>query len=240
MTARFPVLLFAVFIFSQPSVPSLAQDLQDKVTVSGTATTKVTPDTMNWSLQVKNKEPNLERAAETHSAAVKAVLDFLNAQELPETDIQTSGMQFGQNWSYEGREKVKDGYFASTDISFQLDNLDKYTKLWIGLSRLPHVALTGVYYDHSQRIEIRNTTRRKALLAAREKAEDLAETLGSKIGRPLLIEEASESYGLRTSNFTMSNNITSAGGVPGENADLAPGQIPITMRIRASFLLLKD
>lgn len=240
MTARFLVPLFAVSIFIQPSVPILAQDLQDKITVNGTATTKVTPDMMNWSLQVKNKEPNLEKAAETHAAAVKAVLAFLNAQEIPATDIQTSGMQFGQNWSYQGREQVKDGYFASTDISFQLDNLDKYTQLWIGLSRLPHVALTGVYYDHAQRIEIRNTTRKKALLAAKAKAKYLAETLDSKIGRPLLIEEVSESYGLRTSNFTMSNNITSAGGGSEGTANLAPGQIPITMRVKVSFALITD
>jgi hypothetical protein len=37
------------------------------------------------------------------------VLDFLNAQNLPQNSIQTSGMRFGQNWTYQGREQFKDG-----------------------------------------------------------------------------------------------------------------------------------
>ncbi len=240
MTARFLACLFTAFIVHQQAVHGFAQDTPDTITVSGTATTKITPDVMNWNLQVKNKEPNLEKAAETHASAVKTVLDFLNAQQLPETDIQTSGMQFGQNWTYKGREQIKDGYFASTDIAFKVEDLAKYTKLWIGLSRLPHVSLTGVHYDHSQRIELRNKTRKKALLAAKAKAEGLADAIGSRIGRPLSIEESSGNFGLRTSNYNMSNSITGSASSSGDTVDLAPGLIPITMQVKVSFLLITE
>ena len=157
MTNKLFCRIFTILLLSQPAISVVAQGGPDHITVSGTATTKVTPDVMNWNLQVKNEEQNLEKAAETHAAAVSTVLDFLSVQNLPQNSIQTSGMQFGQNWTYKGREQVKDGFFASTDISFKVKDLAKYTKLWIGLSRLPHVALKGVYYDHSQRIEYRKT-----------------------------------------------------------------------------------
>ena len=240
MTNRLIWRIFAVFLLSQPAMSVLGQPAPDHITVSGTATTEVTPDVMNWNLQVKNEEQNLEKAAEIHATAVTHVLEFLNAQDLPQHAIQTSGMKFGQNWTYQGRERVQDGFFASTEISFKVKDLAKYTKLWIGLSRLPHVALNGVYYDHSQRIEYRNKTRKNAIMAAKSKAEGLAKALGSEIGRPLSIEEVSDSYGLRTANFNMSNSITGGANASDETANLAPGQIPITMRVKVSFLLITN
>lgn len=240
MTNKLLWCIFAAFLSPQLFISVFAQEPPDHITVSGTATTEVTPDVMNWTLQVKNQEQNLETAAETHAETVSTVLDFLNAQNLPQNSIQTSGMRFGQNWTYQGREQFKDGFVASTDISFKVKDLTKYTNLWIGLSRLSNVTLKGVYYDHSQRIEYRNTTRKKALLAAKSKAEGLANVLGSKIGRPLSIEEVTENYGLSTSNFNTSNSITSAAGPSGDSTNLAPGQIPITMRVRVSFLLITE
>ncbi|HBV65216.1 MAG TPA: hypothetical protein DEF45_19585 [Rhodopirellula sp.] len=240
MPQKLPWCIVPFFLLPQLSTSGTAQEAPDHITVSGTATTEVTPDMMSWNLQVKNQNQNLEKVAETHTDAVRTVLDFLNAQNLPQKSIQTSGMQFGQNWTYQDRERVKDGFFASTDISFKFKDLTKYTKLWIGLSRLPNVTLNGVYYDHSRRIEYRNTTRKNALLAAKSKAEGLAKALGSNIGRPLSIEEVSETFGLRSSNFNVSNSMNSAAGTSGDSPNLAPGQIPITMRVQVSFLLITE
>ncbi len=240
MTKKVQSCLITAFISTLLAASVIAQEGMEHITVSGTATTEVTPDMMSWNLQVKNQNQNLEKAAETHSAAVRTVLDFLTAQDLPQKSIQTSGMRFGQNWTYQGREQVKDGFFASTDITFKVKDLAKYTKLWIGLFRLPNVTLNGVYYDHSQRIEYRNTTRQNALLAAKSKAEGLAKALGSKIGRPLSIKETSETYGLRSSNFNTSNSMNVAAGTSGDSQNLAPGQIPITMRVQVSFLLITE
>ena len=45
--------------------------------------------------------------AKVNAESVKAVLAFLKEQELPEDSIQTSGMEFGENWVYKNRERVK-------------------------------------------------------------------------------------------------------------------------------------
>ncbi len=209
------------------------------VTVCGTATTEVTPDLMNWRLKIRNQEAGLEKVAQDHSASVKAALDYLNQQKLPMGSIQTSGMEFGENWVYKNRTKAKEGYLASTDISFKIIDLKKYKGLWIGISSLPNVSLPGVYYNHSKRIEHRNETRKKALLAAKKKAEALTLALGSKIGKPLFIEEELLRYSV--SGVNISNSITTEqGGAGGGNTPFAPGQIPITMQVKASFLSLTD
>ncbi len=210
-----------------------------RVTVFGTAKLEVVPDILNRSMQVKNTGPDVAEVAKVNAESVKSVLAFLKEQKLPEESIQTSGMQFGENWIYKNRERVKDGFEASTDISFKLTELDKYKDYWVGIPRLPNVFLNGVSFDTSKRIEHRNATRKKALLAAREKAQALAETLGSSIGKPLYIEEVADTFASLTSNntFNIAANVADAEGEASGGDSLAPGRIPITMRVKVSFLL---
>ena len=230
--------LFAILAILATSTVRADDGDPPRVTVFGTATTEVAPDIMNWRLQVQNTAAEVTEVAKVNAESVKAVLAFLKKQELPEDSIQTSGMEFGENWVYKNRERVKEGFVASTDISFKLTDFDNYKDLWIGIPRLANVSLTGVSLDTSKRIEHRNATRKKALLAAREKAKALAETLGSSIGKPLYIEEVVDTYRAlgSNSNFVMANDR----GLDGDASaveSLAPGRIPITMRVKVSFLL---
>ena len=192
---------------------------------------------MRWSLEVKNTGPDVAEVAKVNAESVKALLAYLKEQNLPEESIQTSGMRVGEHWVYRDRDRVKEGFEASTDVSFKLTDFEKCKDLWIGIPRLQNVLLNGVTFGTSKRIEHRNATRKKALLAAQEKAKALAETLGSKIAKPLSIEEVVESYsGFNITSNRISNDAAVAGDADvGES--LAPGRIPITMRVKVSFLL---
>ncbi len=239
MNTKFPIHLSTLLLSLLFACQASAEESLDHVTVTGKATIQVTPDEMTWNIQIKNTEKKLEAAAETHATTVTQVLGYLKELAIPPQDIQTSGMQFGESWTYEVRERVKNGYFASTNISFKVSDLSKYKELWIGISKLPHVSLTGVSYDNTRRIEFRNETRIKALRAAKSKAESLAEALGSKIGRPLSIVETSESYGV-TSNFMTSNAMARAPNSASETTNLALGQIPINAQVKVTFLLITE
>ena len=208
-----------------------------RVTVFGTATTQVVPDKMDWSLEIKNTGAEVEEVAKVNADSVKEALAFLKGQGLGDDVIQTSGMQFGENWVYRNRERVKEGYFASTTLSFEVADLDKYQALWMGVPKLPNVLLNGVSLDSTKRIEHRNATRQRALLAAREKAQALAATLGAGIGKPLLIEEINENPASLFSNGNLISNDIGAAGDPDAGETFAPGRIPITMRVRVSFQL---
>ena len=86
-----------------------AETTTRQVTVTGTATKDVTPNLMHWRLKINNQDADLKTVAESHSAFVKGVLDYLKKQQIPEKDIQTSGMLFGENWVYQNRNKVREG-----------------------------------------------------------------------------------------------------------------------------------
>ena len=225
-------LLLSTLIFTV--LASSAADNPPHVTVYGTATTSVAIDQMNWKIRISNKEQSLEEVAKAHSSTVQSVLNFLMENDLPEHCIQTSGMEFGEHFvSSKLKGRVRDGYQASSSIKFKVTDLSKYKDLWSGISRMKNVSLNGITYDNSKRIKHQNETRQKALLAAKEKAETLAITLGSEIGKPLFIEE--ERFGYSRNNF---NNVYATNEQVVINDAFAPGQIPITVQIKASFLLV--
>lgn len=210
-----------------------------RVTVYGTATTQVTPDRMEWRLTVRNQGKDIKDVAKQHTEIVANVLSFLKGKGVAEDELQTARMEFGENWEYKNNSRVKEGYFASTDVSFKIDDFGKYTDIWMGLANIDDVSIDGVYYDHSKRIEHQDKTRTEALIVAKKKAEAMAATLGARIGEPLLIEDdmSYQNYAV-ASRYSNVNYFDSAGGESEEPLGVSPGQIPIKMRVKVEFRLI--
>jgi uncharacterized protein YggE len=214
------------------------------ITVNGTAITEVIPDRLNWMLEVKNTGLELPKVADSHSQKVAAVLAALKDKGVPDKDLQTAQMQFSENQVYRKNEWVKEGYQATTSMAFKLSELSKYKILWQALAALGGVSVSSVSFDHSDRITLNKDTRVKALKAAKEKAEAMAQVFGSKVGEPLAVEEdmsvTDGGRGYSTANGISNFSATAAAPAgQGENGEmLAPGSMPITIRVRVTFRLL--
>lgn len=232
MTTKIASLLF--FLFGSLSLYA-AEITIPQITVHGTAVKKVTPDTMNWYLTIQNKGKNLSAVAKDHTKNVQAVIAILKNLKVPEDKLQTANMRFGENWTYRNNSSVKDGYLATTNIQFDITDFTKYNTLWMELSKNNSVSINGVYYDHSKRIEFQNETRKEALLIAKEKAKALAETLGSNIGEPLLIEE--DAPGRNSPHLTNRIEFKTNSYEP-SGSGIAPSQISIKMHVNATFRLV--
>jgi uncharacterized protein len=211
------------------------------VTVYGTATTEVIPDRMIWTVSVTTIGPSVAEIAGQHVQAVSQVLAFLKGAKVAENEIQSTNMQLGEHQVYKDNSWVKEGYRASTALSFKASNFDAYKDLWLGLVAINGVSIDGVYYDHSQRITLQNETRLKAVVAAKEKAVSLAKALGSEAGEPLLIEEdpSSQQSGRPTNYLACMTSVAGAGSSSDDSATVvAPGQIQIQSRIKVAFRLI--
>lgn len=210
---------------------------QAHVAVYGTADIKVAPNEMNWRLTIRNENRELPPTAARHAEIVNKVVSFLKGLNIDKDKLQTSHMQFGENWEYRSDRNVKVGYYASTDITFTITDLNLYEKLWFGLSQIEGVSIQNVEYGHTDRIRLQNECRQKALLAAREKAAALANTIGSQLGEVLKIEE-SVPYSQPMPFLKTASNVQY--GAIDEAAPmqvLEPGQIVISTQVHAVFKL---
>ena len=77
-----------------------------EITVYGTATTMVTPDTMSWELTVRNIGRELPAVASSHAEIVQNVLKLLKKLKVPDDGIQTARMEFGENWVFRNKRRI--------------------------------------------------------------------------------------------------------------------------------------
>jgi uncharacterized protein YggE len=231
---RISILIFLMLIFLKATAVQAGDIEVPHITVYGTAVKKVVPDKMLWNVQVMNKDQLLEDATKKHINIVERVTRLLNSEDIRE-DLQTTRMEFGENWNYRNGNRLKEGYFARTYISFSMTDFSKYEKIWLGLAAINDVSVLNVDYDHTERIHIQNETRIKALQEAKNKAAILAESIGSKTAEPIVIEEewggddviVNSTRALEATTF--SNR---------ENASVSPGLISVRMKVKASFRLI--
>lgn len=240
-------LLCVVALSFSPLIAAVPGELDiPHITVTGTALTEAVPDKLAWSLELRNTGLELPKVADKHANLSMETLKALKELGIEEKDTQTSRMEFGENMVYRDHSRVREGYFASTQISFKLADLAKYKDVWLRLAAMSSLSVKSVAFDHSNRIELRKETRRKALLAAKEKAEAMAEVLNAKVGDVLSISEDVGTQSLAGGNAYLSNNINYNGIAQAEGRDddagtggtIAPGTIPISIHVVVSFRLL--
>jgi len=228
--------MISILMLALLAVPALADEGPPTITVTGTALTEVVPDQMIWQLRVQNKGPELEGVAAAHHELVGSVLELLKNEGVQEKETRTSRMTFGENRVYRQGTQYKEGYIASTNVTFTSTDLDAYTKMWMLLAGFEGVEVNNVSYDLADRITVQDETRREALRAAQRKAADLAEVLGATLGGPLHIVE--QGSGVRPlplySNKAMMMEADAGAPPPAQ----APGQITIRMGIEAVFRLV--
>ena len=203
------------------------------VQVSGTAIIEVVPDEMHWSLRLMTKKRTVADTAEEHDRRVSRLLGFLKENEIAEENTQTSRISISENWVYRSNNRVKEGYQASTTVTFESDDLDDYRDLWIGLSNLDNVEVSSVTFDVADRIRHQNESRLKAVMAAKEKAVALAEALGAEVHEPIaIVEDLGSGFQVEgmIGNFASRSQMAADSG-----PSVSPGTISITTGVNVKF-----
>lgn len=218
-------LFFVCLTFS--STGFAAEIMQPYVEVFGKSTIEVEPDTMIWRLDITTKDDDLNSVSEQHSQTVSDVLQIIRSKNVEKNTIQTSRMSFGENRIYQSKSWIKKGYIAKTSVVFKLQELQNYQPLWMSLSKVKGVSINDVKYDHSDRVSFRNKARKQALLAAKDKAQIMAETLDVAIGRPISISEIGYNYSSSGSNM-ISFDVSDAAS----SSSISLGTIPISMKVK--------
>jgi len=204
------------------------------IQVSGTATLSTAPDLMVWNLSVETANFDIEQAAKTHDKNVAILMAFFQEKGLSDI-VKISNVKLNERQKYVDHQYVDDGYQATSSITFRTDNLKIYRELWLGLAALKFVQIDSVGFETSKRIRLQNESRKQSLLAAKQKAKDLAATLDQKIGKPLEIKEIdiNKIFGGFTSNRVGGTNLEDASKI-----SMSLDEIEISTKLSVKFQLL--
>lgn len=228
---------FAFIVFSQSA--TRGDDSPRKITVSGTAVSKVVPDTIIWTLNVVSTHEELSKACQSNEETVASLIQFHKKElgSVTDSEIQTGYLNirkvFDQNRNQ--NQPTFRHFEVTRAVTLCQRDVSKFDKVFRTLSQRPDVQ-SSYRLESSQYTKTRRETRLEAAKMAKTKAAEMTEVLDSKLGKVLEISENAEarSFGYASNSI---RNVefaadTSADTVSGS---FAPGTIEVKVSVLVAF-----
>lgn len=218
-----------VFAFLMLSFGSFAQENLSLVNVTGKGTVNVTPDQVLIKARIEHTGRSASEVKAQNDKVVNEILQYLKSQDIPSKNIQTEYINLNKDYNYNTKETF---YSANQAISILMEDISKYEKLMSGLLESGLNRIDGIQFKSSKKEALETEARKKAILDAKEKATQIAQALGQEIGKAHTVNE------MESNNFPQpyrAMELKSADSAGEET--LAPGEMEITVRVNAAFLL---
>ena len=205
-----------------------------QISVSGEGKIKVTPDEALITVAVENTGKDAAEVKKKNDEIVDKVLKLIKQRGIPTADYQTQRVNLYKNYDYNTK---KYNYVANQTISIHLKDLSKYDKLMMDLVDSGINSIQGVEFKSSKIKEFESQARKKAMVDAKQKAEDYVSVLaGQKVGKALVISDNSFTNYPRPVYAEM-KTMAMADGSAMPQETLAIGEIEIISNVSVSFVL---
>lgn len=163
------------------------------IKVSGEAVVRVDPDQATLTLSVGTVDPAVATARSRHRELLDKVLASLREKSADPTAIKLGRVGLSNFYDQESKAYR---FAANASISVRTKDLAGINDMITAAVEAGATGIEGVVYESSDYKERREEARRDALVAAREKATRMADTLDERIGRPIsIIEDYTSSDG---------------------------------------------
>ena len=222
-------------------------DTGRSIQVSGTAVVNVVPDRVLIQMGVQSNGTTPQNVETTNSITINSVIQALKTLGIEEKDIVTDWYVIEPLYEDYSSLYIK-GYRIHNLVAITLRDIGKVNQVIIAALNAGANQVVNVEFYLSDLRKYRDQARQLAMVAAQEKAGDLASAAGTETGCVMNINENTWSYynggwyaqnrDLWTQNTVQ--NIAPAGGESGaltEAGAVNLGQIAVRAEVSASFSL---
>jgi uncharacterized protein YggE len=236
ITAAAMVVVVVLALFNLAVTPAAAQtsDKTDRViTVSGSGQASGTPDVAYLSLGVDTTDADVGKAVEKTNQAINAVTEALKAAGVDAKDIQTTNF----NVYPEDRTDPKTGapsgervYHVQNSVSIIVRDIKKTGVVIDAGLKAGANTLNGLSFGIADTKKLEQEARLNAVNDAKDRASQLAEAFGVKVGAVVAVNESAGrvySPPVAFKSEALVNNTT----------DIKPGQMSVNVDIEVSFAI---
>ncbi len=162
------------------------------ISVSGTGRATTEPDLVLLQLGVEVERRTVAAAREAAAASQQAIIEALKANGVDEKDIQTVRFSVRPRYDSPNRVRVLSGYNVSNVVSITVREIDKASAAIDDAVAAggDSVVVQGISFAIDDPTDLREEARRAAVEDAKERASQLADAAGVKLGRPISIVES--------------------------------------------------
>ena len=209
------------------------------VSVTGTATTQVVPDTIIWRVTTTSEHPKLSKAKALSDTQMSAVLKTARKLGVSDQDLQTGHLQVTKE--YERNQYGKPGAFRHFKVVRQLTikerDISAFDRFLTGLVSSAELEVSYAL-STSDITRIRHKTRLDAVKAARDKAAAMLDVLGESLGPVMSLSAEQANAGPRYRALTNSYTLEVGGDLSGQGGGtFAPGTIEVKASVDAVFAI---
>jgi len=227
MKVKFVLTMF----FCLFSTTLAASDDLYRITVTGKSELVVDAKHAELQFSIMHVEPKMDQSYKELQNTLASVDKNFTELGFPKEALTRSLIQQGIEQSWSDNSWVDKGYYSRCLLTLKVDDISKLAAVYQALSKYSAIQVHYTQYSVDDMFILRNLEYKKALLAARTKAEFMAKTLDAALGSPLRIEE------LNANDYAaarmQSNRITEQSDEQAENY----GKVKITASVRVDFEL---
>jgi hypothetical protein len=203
------------------------------ITVPGTGTVRVEPDTATVNLGVQVTKPTGAEAMEQVNADAAAITEALMAAGIAEEDIQTSGLSLYSTTGDDGSTVT--GYNASLTVNVTIRDIEAVGSTIDAAQQAGGDGFTigGVSFSFADPESVLEQARIDALANARAKAEQYAAAAGAELGGVVSIVEGASYPPIIYGDVARMEAADAAPAGP----PISPGQLDLTIDISVTFAI---
>lgn len=224
---------------SEQGAVSVPQQQNTGIWVIGQGEVMAVPDIAELSLGVEAQADTVSEAQAQASEAMHQVMQALQDNGVAEEDIQTQRFNIYpvRRWIEEKEEEEIIGYRVSNIVVAKIREVDRAGDIIDAVAQVAGdlVRIQGINFSVDDLVRYYEEARVKAMKDAKDKATQLANLAGVKLGEPTYISEGA------IYQPPVTRGIYEAGGVPAPAPappPISPGELKITVNIQIVYSIV--
>lgn len=202
------------------------------LSVFGSGSVRLEPQLVRVRLTIDVLESSPDNAFRTAGTAVSRLREMLRGHEIPDASVSGSRLKLSSEYDGYGGGRKFLGYRCRASYVIETEAVDSLQQLIVDAVDAGANHVDEVVFDVRDKPAVRDEARRRAVAAARRKAEVYAQAAGVALGTVLHIQDVdAESWELR------SGSRGHGGGGGSSDGDLAPGMVEVHAGVLLGFSL---
>lgn len=197
VTALISVFLLVLIVSGVFEIKKIANEgrlQKDTLTISATAEVDAVPDLATARFAVVTEGLSPEAVQEVNTRKINKVLDFLKDEGIDEKDIKTQNYNLFPRYKYDEGEQTLVGYSLNQTITVKMRDLEQVGDIIAGVVDSGANTISSLNFSIEDPGELQQEARKLALEKAKEKAKELADVAGVKLGKVITFSESSVSF----------------------------------------------
>ena len=201
------------------------------ITVVGEGTAKIMPDVAQATIGVEFSRPTVIEASDDVRSTMRDVMAALKQQGVADKDMKTSGFSVWTEQSYaDDRSLASISYRASNQVIVTIRDIESAGKILDAAMTAGANSIYGISFDLEDQGSAQSDAREAAVANAKEKASDLAELTGLRLGDVVSVSEV-----IGNNGFFSGISEAAMGRGGGEGNLIYPGEMAVTVQLQIVY-----